>query len=475
MADDIQYPQDTYSGGSVVMQGISPEGDRWVYDNDKTKWVNLKTGESSTRPPPSFEPGGNAAENTHALAENMRELDRQINNGTFKPTPFTPAQRATIEPESNARWAAAADTHNGIRAWSTQPPFPGSGFVPPYMQEQPAIVAPTKPTPAPANNSSESDAPQPSPEEQANAAKTLTDQMRREESDLMPPSPESSPDVQRTWSNLQLSKQALERSAGPLQNDIASGKAYSGPVSVTPPQSPGVQQPIAPPQIDPAYRQRLMEQRSVPSTRTPPSPASIQSYNLQMYQRAVAQGMPQKQAAQIYLGPMLAAQGQAKPTPVPPHRDVAGVLYERNPTTGEWEAKTKPKIAPVKPEPRDPELQAELNDVRKRMFEVDKSVAKGDLTKEEGDDLTKKYQDQLDELKDKYYKRPTNTPQRTFGRGIGVLKPEGASAPSAASSAPIAPNNGGDVKAQALAAIKKGADANAVKARYKKLTGQDLE
>lgn len=87
---------------------------------------------------------------------------------------------------------------------------------------------------------------------------------------------------------------------------------------ITPPQGPGMQAPIAPPTIDPAEQQRLMAQRPVPGTRTPPSAAAIQFYNMQAYQRAIQMGMPQKQAASIYLPGML--QGQAaspKPNWVP--------------------------------------------------------------------------------------------------------------------------------------------------------------
>lgn len=97
--------------------------------------------------------------------------------------------------------------------------------------------------------------------------------------------------------------------------------ALTTPPTQTATQPPPPPMPLAPPEgarpqgpfpiMPPEEVARVAAQKPVPSTRTPPSPGAIQAYNIQAYSRAIAMGMPQKQAAAIYLPAILA--GQVKP------------------------------------------------------------------------------------------------------------------------------------------------------------------
>ena len=200
MADNLQYPQDTYSGGSSVMSATDSEGAKWSYDNDAGKWVNLTTGNALS--PAEFSDhagrGGNAAQGTMALAQAMKQEEASL----------MPPPRPAAPPPDQAS-----------------------------MAQGPAMSAPVAPP------------------------QTGTQPMPQ--ASMMPP----------------------------------------GVSTITPPQN----------QIDPAYRQRLMAQQPVPSTRTEPSPAAIQAYSLGAYQKAVSMGMDKKAALQTYLPQAVAAQLTARP------------------------------------------------------------------------------------------------------------------------------------------------------------------
>lgn len=209
MADDIQYPQPTYSGGTAVQSRTDENGDEFIYDNTKNDWVYVGKRDFAKNP--------NAAEATQSLAQGLKK--------------------------------------EGVP------------------------------------QSEEPEAPTPSPIEQAIATKKLTEQMQQEEASLMQPRQQSPVMPPQTGTQ-------------PMQQ-----------AQVLPPGG----SPIAPPQRpvpDASEMQRL--QKVVPGRRVEASPASIQSYNLQMYQRAVPI-MGQKAAMAMYLPNMLAAQGAAteKPTWVP--------------------------------------------------------------------------------------------------------------------------------------------------------------
>lgn len=132
--------------GSAIQTATDPEGNKWQFDDNKGNWVNLNTGEAVSPKVFAQMAGrtGDAARDTLALAQAMRQEEAALTSPRMRPRPVSPVPQTQMAPPAVAPVTATAPMGTPAPVMRPQ----DNPVIPPYSPQQVAEVAARKPVPS---------------------------------------------------------------------------------------------------------------------------------------------------------------------------------------------------------------------------------------------------------------------------------------------------------------------------------------